>query len=53
MGIILNISHVKGHNGDEFNEKCDKLAVAASNGTTFVIDEMYEKTTNIANVRNW
>ena len=43
IGVSLIISHVKGHNGNEFNEKCDKLAVAASNGVTFSIDEMYEK----------
>lgn len=43
MGINFTIHHVKGHNGDEFNEKADKLAVAASTGTDHIIDEVYEK----------
>lgn len=49
MGIALTVTHVKGHNGHEWNEKCDKLAVAASNGTQHIIDEMYEKTTTVKN----
>lgn len=43
MGLNFTIHHVKGHNGDEFNEKADKLAVAASTGTNHIIDEVYEK----------
>jgi ribonuclease HI len=45
MGIILNISHIDGHKGHEFNEKADKLAVAASNDSAnHLVDEPYEKT---------
>ncbi len=43
LGIILTVTHVLGHNGNEFNEKADKLAVAASNnGATHLIDQVYE-----------
>ena len=45
LGINLTISHVLGHNGNEFNERADKLAVAASNDPTkHIIDDVYEKT---------
>ena len=44
IGIILTVTHVLGHNGNEFNEKADRLAVAASkDGATHIIDEEYEK----------
>ncbi|MCM1220539.1 MAG: ribonuclease HI [Lachnospiraceae bacterium] len=43
LGINFTIHHVKGHNGDEFNERADKLAVEASTGTNHLIDEVYEK----------
>jgi ribonuclease HI len=44
MNIILNLSHVLGHNGNEFNEKADKLAVDASKDTTkHIVDEAYER----------
>lgn len=49
INILFN--HVKGHNGNEFNEKADKLAVAASNGTNHLIDEVYERTTGPTNRR--
>lgn len=43
MGIVINISHVMGHNGNENNEKADKLAVSASKDTAnHIIDEVYE-----------
>lgn len=42
MNIALTISWLKGHNGDEYNEKCDKLAVDASNKNATNIDEVYE-----------
>ena len=43
--IILAVTHVNGHSGHEFNERADKLAVAASSGTDDkMIDEEYEKT---------
>lgn len=52
IGIALTMIHVKGHNGHEFNEQADKMAVAASNDTTnHLIDEVYEKTSNIMNRR--
>lgn len=52
LGITLTLIHIKGHNGHEFNEKADKLAVAASkNNTNHLIDEVYEKTTNVMNRR--
>ena len=34
---------VKGHNGHEFNEICDKLAVSAYNGDDLLIDEGFSK----------
>lgn len=49
MNITLTVAHVKGHAGHEFNEKADKLAVAASSGTNHIIDEIYERTTNVMN----
>lgn len=50
MGIALTLIHIKGHNGHEFNERADKLAVAASNdNANHLIDEVYEKSTNIMN----
>lgn len=51
MNITLTVAHVKGHAGHEFNEKADKLAVAASTGTNHIIDEIYERTTNVINGR--
>lgn len=52
MGINFTIHHVKGHNGDEFNEKADKLAVAASTGTNHIIDEVYEKVYSSSSTRS-
>lgn len=44
LNINLVVSHVMGHNGDELNERADKLAVAASNNTpAHIVDEFYEK----------
>lgn len=44
MGVALNMTHIDGHSGHEFNERVDKLAVAASNDSTNQIrDEVYEK----------
>ena len=43
MGINLTVTHIEGHAGHEFNERADHLAVAASNGTNHIIDEVYEK----------
>lgn len=50
--IILTFSHVMGHNGNEYNEKADQLAVEASNDSAnHKIDEFYE--TNIKGKRNY
>lgn len=51
MGIALTMTHVFGHNGNEFNERADNLAVEASKGTNHIIDEMYEKLTDVMNRR--
>ena len=52
IGLNLTVNHVKGHNGHEFNEQADKLAVAASNNSTnHLIDEVYEKTMTVYNRR--
>ena len=52
MGLNLTVNHVKGHNGHEFNERADQLAVAAAaDSTNHLIDEVYEKTTTIYNRR--
>lgn len=43
--IILAVTHVNGHSGHEFNERADKLAVAASSsGDEKKIDTEYERT---------
>lgn len=49
MNINLVINHVKGHNGHEFNERADQLAVSASLGNNHLIDEVYEKTMTVYN----
>ena len=50
LGITLTLTHIKGHNGHEFNEMADKLAVEASNNfKDHLIDEVYEKTSNVMN----
>lgn len=52
MGIALTLIHIKGHNGHEFNERADQLAVAASkDNTNHLIDEIYEKTSTVMNRR--
>ncbi len=52
MSINLVVEWVKGHNGDEYNERCDKLAVAATKDTNrHLIDTEYEKTTTVYNRR--
>lgn len=33
---------VRGHNGNPLNERCDVLAVAASNGSNLLVDSWYE-----------
>lgn len=52
LGINLTLIHIKGHNGHEFNERADKLAVVASNNSgSHLVDEVYEKTSTIMNRR--
>lgn len=34
---------VRGHAGNKYNEVCDQLAVAASNGRDLLVDDWYEK----------
>ena len=42
-GINLTMTHVMGHNGNELNERADKLAVAASqDNANYLVDEVYE-----------
>lgn len=49
--IIINFNWVKGHNGNELNEACDKLAVESSNGNYFIKDTVYEQLTDVKNRR--
>lgn len=49
--ITLTITHVRGHNGNEYNERCDKLATSATAGTNHIIDTVYEQTTTVCNKR--
>lgn len=37
---------IKGHAGEEYNERCDQLAVKASEGEMLAIDEGYENSLN-------
>lgn len=41
--IILTMTHVAGHSGHEFNERCDELARSAASGAELIPDEAYEK----------
>ena len=44
LGVSLSVTHVLGHNGHEFNERANKLAIAASNNSAaYIVDEGYEK----------
>ena len=38
----VSFTWVKGHAGNEENEVCDELAVAAANSTDLLVDEDYE-----------
>lgn len=44
--ITLTMTHVAGHAGHEFNERCDELARSAANGAELIADEVYEKLIN-------
>lgn len=41
---------IKGHNGHPENERCDRLAVAASEEKNLLIDEVYEKESELNNL---
>lgn len=41
--ITLVMTHVEGHAGNEFNERCDQMAKAAADGSELIKDEEYEK----------
>lgn len=43
---------IKGHNGHPENERCDQLAVAASEKNTLLIDEVYEQENQSDNLFN-
>ncbi len=43
---------IKGHNGHPENERCDRLAVAASEETNLLIDEVYEQESQSDNLFN-
>ena len=52
LGVNLTMIHIKGHNGHEFNERADRLAVEASkNSSNHLVDEVYEKTSPFMNRR--
>ena len=38
----VSLVWVKGHNGNEYNEICDEMAVAAYNGDDLLTDDIYE-----------
>lgn len=40
--ITLVMTHVPGHSGVEYNERCDELARNAANGSELIKDEAYE-----------
>ena len=42
-GKKVRFTWIRGHNGHEFNERCDQLAVAAATGGNLLIDEGYGK----------
>ncbi len=39
----IKLIWVKGHNGHEFNERCDKLAVNSSQSDNLLDDELFEQ----------
>lgn len=46
-GMTLTITHVQGHSDNEFNNRCDQLAVDASNnGDKYLVDQVYEDSVN-------
>ncbi len=42
--VEVSFNWVKGHAGNELNERCDRLAVAAARQSDMMADEFYEKT---------
>lgn len=50
MSILLTLTYIEGHAGHEFNERTDRLAVAASTSNdNQLIDEEYERTVSSYN----
>lgn len=47
----VSFVHVKGHNGNHYNERCDKLATQAMNQGGLPADEGYEHRTSNEDVR--
>lgn len=43
MGVIMEINHIPGHQGYQYNEECDRMAVACARSNPQTIDEGYEK----------
>ncbi len=41
-GVDVSFNWVKGHAGNELNERCDQLAVAASRQPEMIVDVVYE-----------
>lgn len=41
----VKFNWVKGHAGNLYNERCDELAVEAAEGSTLLVDEGYENST--------
>lgn len=45
-GVEVSFNWVKGHAGNELNERCDRLAVSAARGKELAADEVYENVVN-------
>jgi ribonuclease HI len=43
MDIDISISHIPGHAGHDYNERCDKLAQSSAKGDNLIIDEGYQQ----------
>jgi ribonuclease HI len=45
-GADVRFNWVKGHAGNELNERCDRLAVSAARQPEMIADVMYERSEN-------